>query len=160
MTGVMSSSIRVFVAVSLLGCVLGEATAEEGSNGSHWAYRAPVRVSVPPTRSGDEIGNGVDAFVVRRLRERGLEPLGLADRETLIRRVTLDLLGVPPTLAEIDAFLADRRGGRGTAWSTACWPRRGTANAGRCRGWMPRAMPTATDTSETVAARRGAGATG
>ena len=113
MTGVMSSSIRVFVAVSLLGCVLGEATAEEGSNGSHWAYRAPVRVSVPPTRSGDEIGNGVDAFVVRRLRERGLEPLGLADRETLIRRVTLDLLGVPPTLAEIDAFLADRRGG---AW--------------------------------------------
>jgi len=113
MTGLMSSSIRAFVAVSLLGCVLDPAAAEPGSSGSHWAYRLPLRVSVPPTRAGDEIGNPVDAFVVRRLRERGLEPLGLADRETLIRRVTLDLLGVPPSLLEIDAFLADRRGG---AW--------------------------------------------
>jgi len=113
MTGLKSTSIRVVVAVSLLGCVFGSGAAEPLPRGSHWSYRQPVRVSVPPTRAGEEIGNPVDAFVLRRLRERGLEPLGLADRETLIRRVTLDLLGIPPTPVEIDSFLSDRRGG---AW--------------------------------------------
>jgi hypothetical protein len=111
MTGLKSTSIRAVVAVSLLACVVG--TAEPLPRGSHWSYRQPVRVSVPPTRAGEEIGNPVDAFVLRRLREHGLEPLGRADRETLIRRVTLDLLGIPPTPAEIDSFLSDRRGG---AW--------------------------------------------
>jgi hypothetical protein len=115
MTGLKSTSIRAVVTASLLACVFGTGAgaAEPLPRGSHWSYRQPVRVSVPPTRAGEEIGNPVDAFVLRRLRERGLEPLGVADRETLIRRVTLDLLGIPPTPAEIDLFLSDRRGG---AW--------------------------------------------
>ena len=115
MTGLKSTSIRAVVTASFLACVFGTGAgaAEPLPRGSHWSYRQPVRVSVPPTRAGEEIGNPVDAFVLRRLRERGLEPLGVADRETLIRRVTLDLLGIPPTPAEIDLFLSDRRGG---AW--------------------------------------------
>jgi len=75
--------------------------------GVHWAYVAPVRPPVPRT-PGVGSKNPIDAFVRARLAKEGLKPSPRASKETLIRRVTLDLTGLPPTLAEVDAFLADR----------------------------------------------------
>ena len=77
----------------------------EGGPKKHWAYVKPVRPALPP---GDSI-NPIDRFVLARLEEEGLKPSPEASKETLIRRVTLDLTGLPPTLPEIDAFLADQR---------------------------------------------------
>lgn len=74
----------------------------------HWAYVTPKRPDVPNVGAG-WVRNPIDAFVFERLKKQGLKPSPAADKETLIRRVTLDLTGLPPTLAEIDAFLLDKR---------------------------------------------------
>ncbi len=75
----------------------------------HWAFIAPKRPAVPAIRNSQfEIRNSIDAFVLARLSRQGLAPSPAADKPTLIRRVTLDLTGLPPTLAEVDAFLADK----------------------------------------------------
>jgi len=71
----------------------------------HWAFEPPVK-TVPPAVKGP-VRNGIDAFIQDRLTKAGLSPSAEAAKETLIRRVTLDLTGLPPTLAEVDAFLAD-----------------------------------------------------
>jgi hypothetical protein len=73
----------------------------------HWAYRKPVRPEPPSVANVAWIRNPIDRFVLARLEREGLAPAPEADRETLIRRVSLDLVGLPPTLAEVDAFLAD-----------------------------------------------------
>jgi hypothetical protein len=72
---------------------------------SHWAFQPIARPPVPAT-SG-EATHPVDAFIAAKLHERGLQPLGTADRATLLRRVTFDLTGLPPTPAELANFLAD-----------------------------------------------------
>ena len=75
----------------------------------HWAFEAPKKIAPPtPALSPDApIQNPIDAFLQARLAEEGLAPAPEATRESLIRRVTLDLTGLPPTLPEIDAFIAD-----------------------------------------------------
>ena len=74
----------------------------------HWAF-SPVGEVAPPTPAyAALIRNPIDAFVLARLESEGLGFSPEADRETLIRRLSFDLRGLPPTLAEIDAFLADR----------------------------------------------------
>jgi mono/diheme cytochrome c family protein len=75
---------------------------------THWAYVKPVRPPAPPATDTAWARNPIDAFVLARLEKEELRPSPEADRETLLRRVTLDLIGLPPTLAEIDAFVADR----------------------------------------------------
>jgi len=149
----VGGAVRLAACAGLLAGSVGLSADEKTP---HWAYRSPGPVMVPASEDG--IRNPIDAFVARRLHRQGLDPLGSADRQTLIRRVTLDLLGVPPTPGETDAFLADRRPG---AWERLvdrllASPRYG----GRCRGWMRPGSPTATATSGMVVARRGAGATG
>lgn len=74
----------------------------------HWAYTAPQRPPVPP---GD---HPIDAFIRVRLRQEQLLPNQPADRVTLLRRASFDLTGLPPTPAEVAAFLADQRPG---AWT-------------------------------------------
>jgi hypothetical protein len=74
----------------------------------HWAWKRPVRPPVPAVHGRDWVRNPVDAFVLARLEGAGLEPASAASREQLLRRVTLDLLGLPPTPAESDAFVNDR----------------------------------------------------
>ena len=71
----------------------------------HWAFVAPEAVPLPAD------ANPVDALVEPRLAREGLEPSPAASRETLLRRVTLDLVGLPPTIEEQEAFLADRAPG-------------------------------------------------
>src|SRR5688500_10117159 len=80
---------------------------EQGAKwGKHWSFEAPVRPAVLRARnSGAWPRNDIDRFILARLEKEGLAPSEEASRETLIRRVTLDLTGLPPTPAEIDAFV-------------------------------------------------------
>jgi hypothetical protein len=71
----------------------------------HWAYRAPVR---PPLPQIQDVAHPIDAFIRQRLLAENISPAPEADRATLLRRVTLDLTGLPPTPEELDAFLGDR----------------------------------------------------
>jgi hypothetical protein len=80
------------------------APPQQPQQAPHWAYVPPVR-PVPPR---DDI-LPIDAFVQARLDEAGVAPSPRAAKETLIRRLSLDLIGLPPTLDEIDAFVADAR---------------------------------------------------
>ena len=72
----------------------------------HWAF-VPASRSTPPTTSRHWGVNAIDAFVSAKLQSEGLEPAPEASRETLIRRVSLDVTGLPPTVAEVDAFIKD-----------------------------------------------------
>jgi hypothetical protein len=74
----------------------------------HWAFLAPVRPPVPHTKNDEWIKTPIDAFVLTRLEKEKLLPSPEADKVTLLRRLSLDLIGLPPSVAEIDAFLADR----------------------------------------------------
>jgi hypothetical protein len=73
----------------------------------HWAFRPPVRPPVPVMTTSDSAGNPVDAFLAAAWRRHGLTPQPPADRRLLLRRVYLDLIGVPPTASEARAFLDD-----------------------------------------------------
>ena len=73
----------------------------------HWAFIAPKRPAVLAAHDSDWPRGTIDQFVLAKLHATGLQPSPEADRETLLRRVTFDLTGLPPSPAEIDAFLAD-----------------------------------------------------
>ena len=73
----------------------------------HWAFRPPVRAELPVVRDGGWPRNPMDRFLLARLESEGLAPAAEADKVTLIRRLSLDLTGLPPTIAEVDAFLGD-----------------------------------------------------
>jgi hypothetical protein len=87
----------------------GAAAGEVASR--HWAYLPPVSPALPRVRSRSWPKTPIDWFILARLEQAGLAPTAPASRQALLRRVTLDLIGLPPTPAEIDAFLADRRPG-------------------------------------------------
>jgi len=74
----------------------------------HWAFQ-PLKSPEPPALNSSWIWNDVDRFVLAKLQERKLQPVRDADRVTLIRRLTFDLTGLPPTPAETDAFVSDKR---------------------------------------------------
>ena len=75
---------------------------------THWAYVAPQRAEPPVIARAGWARTPIDRFIAARLEREGLAPSPEADPETLLRRVTYDLTGLPPTPAEIDSFLADR----------------------------------------------------
>jgi hypothetical protein len=75
---------------------------------THWAFTAPERPAPPVPAGFNWVRTPIDQFVLARLESEGLTPSPEADRETLLRRVTYDLTGLPPTPTEVDAFLADR----------------------------------------------------
>ena len=77
----------------------------------HWSLIPPTRPARPAVQRDGWPRNDLDYMVLSRLEQEGLEPSPEADRETLIRRVTLDLSGLPPTPSEVDAFLADHSAG-------------------------------------------------
>ncbi|WP_164102942.1 PSD1 and planctomycete cytochrome C domain-containing protein [Candidatus Laterigemmans baculatus] len=80
----------------------------------HWAFQPIRRPTVPREELGERaawVRQPIDAFVLRRLRQEGLEPAPEADRSTQIRRVYLDLLGLPPSVEAVEAFLGDRSPG-------------------------------------------------
>src|SRR5579885_2632095 len=73
----------------------------------YWAFQVPVRPPVPQIRS-PWVRNPIDAFILQSLQAKKLTPSKPLDREHLLRRVTYDLTGLPPTPGEIDFFLPDR----------------------------------------------------
>lgn len=75
---------------------------------SHWAYAAPRSPGIPAVRNRGWVRNPVDAFVLARLERAGLTPSPEADPAVLLRRVSLDLTGLPPTPEQVEAFLGDR----------------------------------------------------
>jgi len=75
----------------------------------HWAFIKPLAHALPKVKQANWPRNGIDHFVLTRLEKAGLKPSPEADRPTLIRRLYLDLLGLLPGPAEVDAFLKDER---------------------------------------------------
>ncbi len=75
----------------------------------HWSFQLPQRAALPKVRDKAWPRNSVDAFVLARLEHEKIEPAPEADRRTLIRRLSLDLLGLPPTPEEVAEFLGDQR---------------------------------------------------
>jgi hypothetical protein len=74
---------------------------------THWAYVKPVRAEPPVVKSEGWVRSPIDRFILARLEKEGLAPASEADKATLIRRLSLDLVGLPPSPAEVGAFLAD-----------------------------------------------------
>jgi hypothetical protein len=83
--------------------------------GEHWSFRPVVKPPLPEVKQGDWPRNDVDRFVLAKLEKAGLAPAPPADPRTLIRRIFFDLVGMPPTPAEVDAFVEEVKDDRGTA---------------------------------------------
>jgi hypothetical protein len=74
----------------------------------HWAFIPPNKPPLPEVKNAAWLRNEIDRFILAKVEANGLEPAPEADRHTLIRRVTLDLTGLPPTPAEVEAFIKDK----------------------------------------------------
>jgi hypothetical protein len=86
----------------------GAAWPEDAAAGkTHWAYVKSVQAPLPAVMNSGWPRNAIDFHVLKKLEAEGLKPAPEADRATLIRRVSLDLIGLPPTLPEVDRFVAD-----------------------------------------------------
>lgn len=86
-----------------------EAGAAVVKRSNHWSFQPVVRPAVPVVKEQAWVRNPIDAFILARLEPQSLAPAAEADRVTLIRRLSLDLLGLPPSPQEVDEFLADTR---------------------------------------------------
>src|SRR5579864_3469767 len=75
---------------------------------AEWLLHPPKPPAIPAVKHTGWVKNPIDAFILAKLEEKGLEPAPPADRRELMRRVYFDLIGLPPTPAELDAFLSDR----------------------------------------------------
>src|SRR5262245_38188589 len=98
--------VAILALVSLLNIATAADRPITDDDRSHWSFVPPVPPPVPEARVGS-CRSPIDAFVRQALEAEGLEPAAEATRETLIRRVTFDLTGLPPTPEEIDAFIHD-----------------------------------------------------
>lgn len=84
-----------------------DATKTAAAAQPSWAYRPPTRPAVPAVRNRAWVRNPIDAFILAKLEEAGSTPAPEADRHTLVRRLFFDLIGLPPTPEEIEAFIQD-----------------------------------------------------
>ena len=96
-----------------VGGVAWGASTTNAVRRDHWAWKSPVRPELPVVRRADRIRSPIDRFLVARLEREGFNLSPEADRVTLLRRLHLDLTGLPPTPSDVDHFLADKTPG---AW--------------------------------------------
>jgi hypothetical protein len=82
-------------------------TGSQATSADHWAFRPVKAVPPPPVKDPTWVRTPVDAFILARLEKAGLEPSPAADKRTLLRRLSFDLTGLPPTPQEVENFLAD-----------------------------------------------------
>jgi mono/diheme cytochrome c family protein len=82
--------------------------AKKGDAPKHWSFEKPSRPELPQVKDRAWVKTPIDQFILARLEKEGLAPSPEADRVTLLRRLSLDLIGLPPTIAEVDAFLNDK----------------------------------------------------
>jgi hypothetical protein len=99
----------VFTTAALLAAALLSPRSGAAPAANHWAFKAPVKAAPPKVKDAAWPRNAIDQFVLAKLEAEGLRPSAEADRYTLIRRVYLDLIGLPPTPEEADAFVNDTR---------------------------------------------------
>jgi mono/diheme cytochrome c family protein len=78
---------------------------------AHWAFKAPARPPAPAVKNANWVRTPIDAYVLSKLEREGLAPSPEADKVTLLRRLHFDLVGLPPTVEDVDAFLADKSPG-------------------------------------------------
>ena len=135
----------------------------ENDPAEHWSFQKVVRTKTPATKNADWVRNPIDAFVAARHESHDIEPQPEAKKITLIRRLYLDLIGLPPEPCELNVLLED---------DSADWYRNlanrllddpGTANAGVATGWTSGATATGGDSarrSATASRTSGTGATG
>jgi hypothetical protein len=88
--------------------ILKQWVAEGASYEKHWSFEPPRRASLPTVKTPGWVRNPIDAFVLAELERVGLQPAPEADRRTLARRLSLDMTGLPPTPAEVEAFVNDK----------------------------------------------------
>ena len=98
---------RLFLTIAFLLPLRASLAEEASPSREHWAFIPPEQAPEPKVRDGWTACNPIDSFILSRLEREGLEPSPEADRYTLVRRLTLDLTGLPPTIAEVDAFVED-----------------------------------------------------
>ncbi len=91
------------------GAHWSQAAGLGAASGAHWSFQPPRLPALPTVKHSGWASNAIDLFVLARLEKERLTPSPEADRTTLIRRLSLDLTGLPPTLPEVDSFLADNR---------------------------------------------------
>jgi hypothetical protein len=103
----IAKSLLIAGALGVLWAANGQEEAFIGARGRYWAFQKVIRSPVPPIDSA-WVRNPIDAFILQDLRRRQLEPSKFLDRTQLIRRVTYDLTGLPPTPGEVDSFLKDQ----------------------------------------------------
>ena len=111
----------VWVSAVASSVVAQEDAGRDGRAG--WSYRPIERPSVPSVRNRSWVANPVDAFVLARLEEVGLEPSPRADRRTLLRRATYDLLGLPPRPTDFDVFPSGAPSNEPADESDVAWSR-------------------------------------
>ena len=106
----MPTRQALLVSITLAGVVIAGTTSGSftAAHRKHWSLQKLTRPEVPAVKRTDVIRTPVDAFIQARLEARGLSLSAEADRITLLRRVSFDLTGLPPTPEEVDAFVADR----------------------------------------------------
>src|SRR5437867_4049676 len=75
---------------------------------AHWAFQKVIRPAVPKVQHSDWVRNPIDGFILAELEKNKIDPAPRANKETLIRRAYLDLVGIPPSPREVDTFVADR----------------------------------------------------
>ena len=111
----MSQPVRHVVVV--LGVLVTAAVSSRADEKTPWAFTKPARAKVPPTkdRKDGNLVNPIDAFILRTLARHDLDPAPATDRQTLVRRAYIDLLGLPPSPKQVEAFVNDR--------SAAAWPK-------------------------------------
>ena len=80
---------------------------EQKAESAWWSFREVQRPEVPRPKRGKLVRNPIDAFILAKLKEKGLKPAPLADKQTLLRRAYFDLLGLPPTTEQVERFLQD-----------------------------------------------------
>ncbi|MGK0264462.1 MAG: hypothetical protein ACI8UD_003123, partial [Planctomycetota bacterium] len=102
----MHSALLRRMATNIALCVVATTTAL--AQDTHWSFAAANRPGIPMP-AGGQTDSVIDAFVANRLAREDLAMSPAADRRTLIRRLSLDLTGLPPTPAEVAAFVADER---------------------------------------------------
>lgn len=97
------------IALSVLGCasVLYASDRFDSEDRAHWAFQKVTRPDVPKVSNSDWVRNPVDAFVAAELEKQNIPPAPAADKRTLLRRAYLDLIGIPPTPADVNQFLSD-----------------------------------------------------
>jgi mono/diheme cytochrome c family protein len=134
----------------------GAVWPEKVKASSHWAYVPPKRPAVPAIRDAKlVVRNPIDAFIISRLEALNMRPTPEAERAVLLRRVSLDLIGLPPSPKELDDFLADTRPDAYKRAVTDCCSRRSLARNGRVCGSIWPIMPIRTASIATICAISG-----